>query len=192
MLVHSLIKDIPMKRDIFEIRGNITPTIKRLEQLAKEREEREKAEREAKWERERKEREEKDRLFKIEHPVLDAYTYISAYNFDTYSWPGDYVNIRFYEWSNINCEPKFFSHSIPFYRFLDECKINLTPDQNGKIKGNSGCYITCIPGTHDLIIVKSYDELKTEFHKASNLAKILEPVPEVSSTLPCIVDYDDD
>ena len=75
MLVHSLIKDIPMKRDIFEIRGNITPTIERLEQLAKEREEREKAEREAKWERERKEREEKDRLFKIEHPVLDAYTY---------------------------------------------------------------------------------------------------------------------
>ena len=107
-----------MKRDIFIIRGNITPMIARLEQLTKEREEREKAEREERWKREREERERKAQEWKILHPILDKFTYISAYNYDTYSWPGDYVNIRFYEWSNIESEPKFFSHSIAFYRFL--------------------------------------------------------------------------
>ena len=166
-----------MKRDIFEIRGNITPTIERLEQLAKEREEREKAEREAKWAKEREEREAKEAKWKEEHPILDKYTYISAYNFETYSWPGDYCNVRFYEWSNINSEPKFFSHSIAFYRFLDECKLNLTPEQNTKIKANPGCHITCVPGTHDLVIGISYESLKSQF----NMAKVIAPVPELSS-----------
>lgn len=166
-----------MKRDIFIIRGNITPMIARLEQLTKEREEREKAEREERWKREREERERKAQEWKILHPILDKFTYISAYNYDTYSWPGDYVNIRFYEWSNIESEPKFFSHSIAFYRFLDECKINLTVEQNNKIKANNGCHITCIPGTHDLVIGTSYESLKN----CLTLAKILKPVNESES-----------
>jgi hypothetical protein len=166
-----------MKREIFVVRGNITPMIARLEQLTKEREEREKAEREERWKREREERERKAQEWKNLHPILDKFTYISAYNYDTYSWPGDYVNIRFYEWSNLDIEPKFFSHSIAFYRFLDECKINLTDEQNNKIKSNSGCHITCIPGTHDLVIGTSYDSLKSNF----NLAKILKSVNEPES-----------
>ena len=166
-----------MKRDIFEIRGTITPTIERLEREAKEREEREKAEREA-----------KEAKWKEEHPILDKYTYISAWNFDTYSWPGDYCNIRFYEWSNIDSEPRFFPYSIEFYRFLDECKLNLTPEQNTKIKANPGCHITCVPGTHDLVIGISYDSLKSQF----NTAKVLAAVPDTPSNFPAVVQYDDD
>ena len=177
MHVHSLIKDIPMKKDIFVIRGNITPTIERIERMAKEREEREKAEREAKWAKEREERERKEAEWKKEHPILDRYTYISYHNFDTYSWPGDICNIRFYEWSNINSEPRFFSHTIAFYRFLDECKINLTEAQNSKIKANMGCHITCVPGTCDLVIGTSYESLKSQF----NMAKVIASVPELNS-----------
>jgi len=165
-----------MKRDIFVIRGNITPAVERLEQIAKEREEREKAEREERYKREREERERKAEEWKKAHPILDKFTYISAYNYDTYSWPGDYINVRFYEWSNIESEPRFFAHSIAFYKFLDECNINLTIEQNNKIKANCGCHITCIPGTHDLVVGTSYDSLKSSF----NLANILKPVPNPS------------
>ena len=164
-----------MKKDIFVIRGNITPTIERLERERIKREAQEKAEREAKWAKEREEREKKEAEWKKEHPILDKFTYISYHNFDTYSWPGDYCNIRFYEWSDINREPRFFSHTIGFYRFLDECKLNLTEAQNSKIKANMGCHITCIPGTHDLLIGPSYESLKSQF----NMAMVLGPVPEV-------------
>lgn len=166
-----------MKRDIFEIRGNITPTVERLEQLANEREEQERKEREAKYERDRKEREAREAKWKLEHPILDKYTYMSEWNYETYSWIGDYINTRFYEWSDINREPMFFSHSIAFYKFLDKCKLNLTEEDNNKIK-LGGCYITCVPGSHNLIVGKSYEELKSRFHMAVNLNKILEPVPE--------------
>jgi hypothetical protein len=178
-----------MKRDIFEIRGNINPLIKRLEQLEREREEREKAERDARYERERLERERKEAEWKANHPILDKFTYINSWNYETYSWPGDYFNIRFYEWSNIESEPRFFSHSIAFYRFLDDCKINLTSEQNNKIKMNPGCHITCIPGTHDIIIGTSYDSLRSQF----NTAKVLAPVPELETTsnVPAVVNKED-
>ena len=128
-----------MKRDIIEIRSNINPMIDWLTQKEIEREEREKAEREAKWEAERKEREERERKWKEEHPILDKYTYMSQWNYETYSYQGESVNYYFYEWSDITSEPRYFGFSIPFYKFLDFCKMKFTDEDNDKLKKFKTC-----------------------------------------------------
>ena len=175
-----------MDKSIFEIRANINHSFTRIEAIRQEREEREKAEREAKWQREREEREKRDAAWKKEHPILDKYTYISSYNYDTYSWPGTFCNVKFYEWSDINNEPRTFAYNVEFYKFLDSCKINLTPEQHSTITSVTGCHITCLNGTHDLVVGKSYDDLKEKLR----LANILYSVPANSNNSDII--YDDD
>lgn len=165
--------------DILVIHGNITPTVHRLEKLAKEREEREKKELEERRERERQEREAKDLAWKKAHPVLDKFTYISSWNYDTYSWPGDYVGISFYEWSNINSNPIKFDYSIAFFKFLDKCGIMPTEADVAKIKRKSGCHIVCKPGCNELIVGETYEEMCNSFNSAKTLAKVLAVVPEV-------------
>jgi hypothetical protein len=39
--------------------------------------------------------------------------------------------------------------------------------------------MTCVPGTHDLIIGITYQELKRQFEEKTSLAKILKDVPSV-------------
>lgn len=171
-----------MAREIIEIRSNISSTLEHIEQLMKEKAEKEKAEREAKWAKERAEREEKEKVWKATHPILDKFTYMSYYNYETYSWMGDYINVKFYEWSNINSEPRNFPYSIAFYKFLDECKLNWTNELNNKLKASiNGCFITCIPGTRDLILAKNYESLKSQYNLAISTSKVLETVPEIPS-----------
>jgi len=152
-----------MKRDIFEIRGNITPTVERLEQLRIEQEAREKAEREERMERERKEREARAEAWKKEHWILDKYTFISQYNYSTYSWPGDLCDVSFYEWSDIYREPIKFSHTVSFFRFLDSSKINVTDADVNKFKSTPGCHIVCKPGKNELIVGETYEVMKNRF-----------------------------
>lgn len=168
-----------MKRDIIEIRNNITNTVIRLEQIEKEKAEREKAEREAKYEEERKKREKEEAEWKVKHRVLDKYTYISPWNYNTYSWIGDYINLRFYEWSNIHSEPKFFSHSTAFFRFLDDCGIMPAEDDVKLFKQFTGCHAVCKPGCSEIIIKRTYEEMKEEFERVSTLAKVLATVPDI-------------
>lgn len=178
-----------MDKKILVVRSNITSMIEHIAELERLREEREKAEREERMKRDREERERKEAEWKAEHPILDKFTYISHYNYETYSWPGDYCNVRFYEWSDINREPRFFSHTIAFYKFLDLCKINFTDANNNKMKSNKGSYITCIPGTHDIIIGDTYESLKNQY----NVAIALKSVPDLPSNnntpkvLSCVV-----
>lgn len=174
-----------MDKEILVIRGNINHSFNRIEVLTKEREEREKAEREEKWRKEREEREKKEAEWKKEHPILDKYTYMSYYNYDTYSWEGYYINVHFYEWSDINSSPRIFPYTTNFYKFLDKCQINLTQEQNDIFKTKNGCHITCIPGTHDLIVSTSYEKLKEDYERITVLSKVLEPVPEPPKVLAC-------
>jgi hypothetical protein len=179
-----------MKRDIFEIRGNITPTIERLEQLRIEQEEREKAEREAKYERERKEREAKAEAWKKEHWILDKYTFISQYNYETYSWPGDICNVHFYEWSDIYREPIMFSHTVGFFKFLDFSKINVTDADVNKFKANPGCHIVCKPGKNELIVGESYEVMKNKFLTEKALMSVPEKKKEevkLTSSCPVVI-----
>lgn len=170
-----------MKRDIFEIRGNITPTIARLEQLRIEQEAREKAEREERMERERKEREAKAEAWKKEHWLLDKYTFITHYNYETYSWVGDRCDVYFYEWSDIYREPIKFPYTISFFKFLDSSKINVTDADVNKFKATNGCHIVCKPGKNELIIGESYEIMKNRFLTE----KALMEVPEAKN-LPAI------
>jgi hypothetical protein len=168
-----------MKKDIIEIRSNINPMIDWLAQKEKEREEREKAEREAKWERDRIEREEKERKWKEEHPILDKYTYMSQWNFETYSYQGESVNYYFYEWSDLNREPRYFPFSIPFYKFLDSSKIDMVDEENNRLKAFKTCYITCVPGQNRLIIEQTFDKLKESFENVKIVGRVLATVPEI-------------
>ena len=168
-----------MKKDIIEIRSNINNTVDRLIQAEREREEREKAEREERLAMEREERERKEQEWKAAHPVLDKYTYIGYHNYETYSWKGDLCKIRFYEWSDITREPITFDTTIPFYRFIDSCGIKYLEEDNNKMKANAESYMVCKPGCNELIVAPSYESLKSQFHMAKNLAKVLAVVPEV-------------
>lgn len=168
-----------MKRDIIEIRSNINPMIDWLAQVEHEREEHEKAEREAKWERDRKEREEREAKWKEEHPILDKYTYMSQWNYETYSYQGEAVNYYFYEWSNIHSEPMLFNFSIPFYRFLDKCKMDFTENDNAKLKAHRTCHIVCKPECNSLIIEPSYEAMKTAFENVKVVGKVLATVPDI-------------
>ena len=163
------------------IHGNINTALERIELMAKEREEQERKERAERFERERIERERKANEWKNEHPILDKYTYICHYNYDTYSWIGNRCNAFFYEWSNIHSNPISFPFTTELYKFLDRCKINLTDEGNNKIQAvpNNGLYIICKPNSRDIIIAKSYDDMCKQFAESEQLVKILSTVPEI-------------
>ena len=166
-----------------EIRSNITEALDVIERARIAREDAERKEREAKAAKEREERERLDAEWKVAHPILDKFTYISRYNYEGYSWQGMYYNVHFYEWSNIESEPRRIPYSVDFYKFLDECKLNLTEALNNKIKAcNGGVYITCKPGTHDLIVGDSYESLKSQYNTVINGGAIEEEVPVGSAS----------
>lgn len=163
--------------------------MERLERLRLEQEAHEKAEREERMQREREERERKESEWKLAHPVLNKYTFMSYYNYETYSWQGDYCNVFFYEWSNLNIKPIHFPYSIAFFRFLDDSKIMPTDDDVNKIKLNKGSHIICRPGSTDLIIGESYDAMRSKFYAAKVLATV--PESETKSNAPAVANKED-
>lgn len=169
-----------MKRSIFEIRSNINPSLESVMVKEKEREEREKAERDAKWQREQEERTRLSNEWMETHKNLFKYTYMSYYNKDTFDYgSGVSCDIHFYEWSDINRWPLKFDRYGWFYKFLDESGLFIECDDNTRMKSFAQAFITCKPGSKNLIVCRSYEELKREFHLAENAAKVLAVVPEI-------------
>ena len=144
---------------VLEIRSNLNRTISWLESVRKEREERERKEREARYEAARKERERLDAEWSAAHPILDKFSYITRYNYDNYTYEGIPCKVYFYEWSNVKNVPIEFRAAIPFYRFLDDCKISYTMENDKKLRNNSVLYMTCKPYCNELIIENSYEDL---------------------------------
>ena len=163
--------------NVLEIRGNINAAFIEIEKLKKEREAKEKAEAEARREKEKLEREEKERQWKEEHPMLAKHTYVSFWNHDTYSWDGQYVNIKFYEWSNVHAQPREFKYFVPFVKFLDECGITLTDDDVSNIKMTCGYHVICKPGCSNAVAGRTYDDMVDKFNNASVAARVLATVP---------------
>lgn len=171
-----------MSKEIMEIRSNISASFLELERLRIEREERETKERNEKWNREQEERTKKADEWSKAHANLYKYTYASYYNKDSFNYDyGISCKIHFYEWSNVDSNPIIFEHYARFYDFLDRCDIFLENDSNNNVRSFSECFISCKPGSKDLIISKTYDELKRKMYELENLAKMLAPVPEVNS-----------
>jgi len=180
-----------MNRDIFEVRGNINPTMERMERLRIEREEREKTEREARYERERKEREERSAAWKKEHWILDKYTFISEYNYNSYCFQGDKCDIKFYEWSDINREPLKFPNIIPFFRFLDSSKIFITDGDVNKFKTHIGCHIVCKPNSNHVIVGDNYEDMKNKFLTEKALMSVPDNMTSNgNNNLPAVVTND--
>jgi hypothetical protein len=146
----------------------------------KEREERERAERDAKWRKDQEERERLSKEWMETHKNLYKHTYMSYYNRETFDYGnGPFCDIHFYEWSNIDSWPLKFDKYGWFYKFLDESDLWIDVDTNLKMRSYSHVFITCKPGSKDLIVCNSYEELKREFHLAENTAKVLAVVPEI-------------
>lgn len=169
-----------MSRSIFEVRSNITPSLELSMQKQKEREEREKAEKDAKFKKEQEERERLSKEWMDTHKNLFKYTYMSYYNRETFDYGyGVSCDIHFYEWSNINNSPLKFDKYGWFYKFLDESGLFIEDSVNTKMKSYYHVFITCKPGSKDLIVCNTYEDLKREFHLAENTAKVLSVVPEI-------------
>lgn len=159
---------------MIEIRSNISPMVFAHMQAEEDRKAREEAERQARLEKEKLEREEKERRFKEEHPNLAAHTYISYSTYPTYndSYSG-YCKIHFYEWSEINSKPIEFTNYASFYKFLDECGLLFTPEQNQLIRPLSECFVVCKPNSGDMVVGKTYEEMCREYRLAENLVKMM-------------------
>lgn len=67
--------------------------------------------------------------------------------------------IYFYEWSDIEREPKCFVTMAYFNYFLQQCDITLLLYQRDVIETMNSVYITCKKGTKELIIRGSYNDL---------------------------------
>ena len=173
-----------MSDKVIEIRSNITSSVIRFEALEEERKKREEEERKERWAREEAERKRIREEWQAKHPNLEKYTYCSAYNFETFNYEyGGYCKIHFYEWSNINSEPIIFHHYPYLYKFLDDCGIILNINDNTLIRAASTCFITCAPGTKNLIVDTNYDSFREKFEeakKAAQLVEILAAVPDVA------------
>ena len=173
-----------MSDKVIEIRSNITSSVIRFEALEEERKKREEEERKERWAREEAERKRMREEWAAKHPNMEKYTYCSAYNFETFNYEyGGYCKIHFYEWSNIDSEPIFFKYYPYLYKFLDDCGIILNVNDNTLIRAASTCFITCAPGTKNLIVDTNYDSFREKFEeakKAAQLVEILAAVPDVA------------
>lgn len=170
---------IVMKRDIFEIRSNITTTFGAFEEARIKREERERKEEQEKRDREFAERQRLSQEWQDTHKNLFKYTYASYYSKDTFNYDGGgFCNVHFYEWSDADREPIKFTSYHRLYEFLDRCGLFLEPEQNTFIKPLASCFITCKPTCKDLIVSSTYDDMKRQLHEAENLVRVLEAVPE--------------
>lgn len=173
-----------MSDKVIEIRSNITSSVIRFEALEEERKKREEEERKERWAREEAERKRMREEWAAKHPNMEKYTYCSAYNFETFNYEyGGYCKIHFYEWSNIDSEPIFFKYYPYLYKFLDDCGIILNVNDNSLIRASSTCFITCAPGTKNLIVDTNYDSFREKFEeakKAAQLVEILAAVPDVA------------
>lgn len=169
-----------MKNKVIEIRSNITESVIKFEVAEAERKEREEKERKERWEKESKEREEKAAKWKAGHPNMEKYTYCSAYNFETFNYEyGGQCKLYFYEWSDICREPLVFNYYPYLYRFLDECGILLSADDNTKLRSCNTMFVVCKPNSKDLIVARSYNELSEQYEETKKLNEILATVPDV-------------
>ena len=111
---------------------------------------------------------------------MEKYTYCSAYNYDTFNYEyGGMCKLYFYEWSDICREPLVFNYYPYLYRFLDECGILLNADDNAKVRSCNTMYVVCKHNSKDLIIARSYNELREQYEASKKLEEILAPVPDV-------------
>lgn len=162
-----------MDKEYIQIHSNIGIAMERHMERIKAEEEAEKAKREAEWQKAREEREAREAAWKEKHPNLAKYTYCSSYSDNSYSpYYGGYCKIHFYEWSDLNSNPRTFDYYSPFYKFLDECELLLSSEQNAEIKPLSKCFVTCRRGCKELIVAPTYEGLVEKFNRPAVVTSV--------------------
>lgn len=104
----------------------------------------------------------RDRLSKLFKEFLDKQNSVVSgyYNSTTRYYGGCGYTVYFYEWSNINNRPRQFSSSEIFIRYLEDCGIEYTDYQLGRIKEGKWFYASCVPGKNQLLLCDTYIQLR--------------------------------
>ena len=73
--------------------------------------------------------------------------------------------VFFYEWSNTSTVPRKFYNSSIFFKFLEDCKINITDSQKKEFDSRYTFHATCFHGTNLLGLASSKVNLDTLINK---------------------------
>ena len=73
---------------------------------------------------------------------------------------GGYVSIYFYEWSNLNATPKKFTTYREFFKFLEDCSIEITESQRNLAYNMYSIYAVCKKNEPKLMISSTYCGLR--------------------------------
>ena len=74
--------------------------------------------------------------------------------------------IYFYEWSDINSQPKEFDRYIDFHDFCIQHGIRLTKTKGEFVLNHTVSHVICKPGCPEIVISGDYRNLKKNFSKA--------------------------
>lgn len=79
-------------------------------------------------------------------------------------------SIYFYEWSNLEAEPRVFNDKEDFFKFLSDSNI---PEQNmrNELRYSYNSYITCIEGTTTLVRGITRYDLRFEYNRKKEAMK---------------------
>ena len=81
----------------------------------------------------------------------------------------DYCSIYFYEYSSMDGNQKKFYSRREFYRFCNDCDINVIDDIKSCIDNSYTLYITCVPGKKELMLSTSYIGLEELIKKYNRI-----------------------
>lgn len=160
----SIDNGIVATTSVMEIRGGIDEALM-LAHEARIKKDEEIARRKADEERQKKAAEDAKlrEQYNINHPNLCKHLYASYWNQNPYYGDSRHCNVYFYEWSDINSEPKKFVNHRGILDWLDNCGLFMDSEMYGKLIPLREAYITCKPNSSELIMANSYDELKRLF-----------------------------
>lgn len=73
--------------------------------------------------------------------------------------------VYFYEWSDIDRQPKLFSNNGDFLDFCNVSNINVNKRNLNFLNENNNVYATCKKGRNELIMSGDYRNLRKNYSK---------------------------
>lgn len=102
--------------------------------------------------------------------------FISEPSSYAYTYDYDYCNIYFYEYSSVDGNQKKFTSRRAFFKFCEDCHINVDKEIRSVIKNTYQIYITCFPGKSELMLSTTYAGLKENLKRYDKISHSLSVV----------------
>lgn len=102
--------------------------------------------------------------------------FISEPNTYAYTYEYDYCNIYFYEYSSVDGNQKKFTSRRAFFKFCEDCHINVDKEIRSVIKNTYQIYMTCFPGKSELMLSTTYAGLKENLKRYDKISHSLSTV----------------